>query len=223
VNRRKCEDAGEDSNSTKVDQEVAVNDQQLLNEVETQETVEADSSESSNNSMVQKIVDSNTAVSETAAPDGPFAEAESVAKDEVKAELVEQETVASESTEEASNTEPSENTTPSEEETAQPEAQQALLNDIVEPIWMDQELGDFKSLEADGVVFTIMPSSSDGIQGENPNKVVTTKNDKFGTQTISADYNYQQMPMYNGGYYIAPMPSYLMRSVLPSKVGNSEK
>ena len=60
------------------------------------------------------------------------------------------------------------------------------------------------------------------LQGENPNQVVTSKSDKFGTETVSADYNYQQMPMYNGGYYIAPMPSYLMPSVLPSKPSNKE-
>jgi len=54
---------------------------------------------------------------------------------------------------------------------------------------VDQEVAvnDQQLLNEVEVVFTIMPSSSDGIQGENPNKVVTTKNDKFGTQTISAE------------------------------------
>lgn len=103
-------------------------------------------------------------------------------------------------------------------EIAATDTQHELLNHIIQPIWMDQKLGDFKSLEQDGVVFDMMPSSSDGLQGENPTQVVTSKSDKFAPTSISANYNYQQMPMYNGGYYIAPMPSYLMPSMLP---GNS--
>ncbi|MEH6457266.1 MAG: hypothetical protein V7749_13135 [Cocleimonas sp.] len=102
--------------------------------------------------------------------------------------------------------------------------QHELLNHIIQPIWMDQKLGDFKSLEQDGVVFNMMPSSPDGLQGENPTKVVTSKSDKFAPTSISGNYNYQQMPMYNGGYYIAPMPSYLMPSMLPgTPVINNKK
>ncbi len=93
--------------------------------------------------------------------------------------------------------------------------QHDLLNHLVQPIWMDQKLGDFKSVEKSEVVFKLMPTSPDGLQGNNPTKVVTTKNDNFSPMSIPANYNYQQMPMYNGGYYIAPMPSYLMSSMLP--------
>ena len=102
--------------------------------------------------------------------------------------------------------------------------QHALLNHIIQPIWMDQKLGDFRSLEKDGVVFKMMPSSPAGLQGENPKQVITSKSDKYAPTTISENYNYQQMPMYNGGYYIAPMPSYLMRSVLPGNTAiNSDQ
>ena len=93
--------------------------------------------------------------------------------------------------------------------------QHELLNHLIQPIWMDQKLGDFKSLDKSDVVFKMMPTSPQGLQGENPKQVVTNDSDKFGTTTVSADYNYQQMPMYNGGYYIAPMPPYLMESMLP--------
>ncbi len=93
--------------------------------------------------------------------------------------------------------------------------QHELLNHIIQPIWMDQKLGDFKSVEKDESLFKMMPTSPDGLQGENPKQVVTSKSDKFASTTVSANYNYQQMPMYNGGYYIAPMPSYLMPSMLP--------
>ena len=93
--------------------------------------------------------------------------------------------------------------------------QHDLLNHIVQPIWMDQKLGDFKSIEKSEVVFKLMPTSPDGLQGSNPTEVVTSQSDKFAPMSIPANYNYQQMPMYNGGYYIAPMPSYLMPSMLP--------
>jgi len=93
--------------------------------------------------------------------------------------------------------------------------QHELLNHIIQPIWMDQKLGDFKSVENADVTFKMMPTNPDGLQGENPKQVFTSKNDKFAPTTVSANYNYQQMPMYNGGYYIAPMPSYLMPSMLP--------
>ena len=83
---------------------------------------------------------------------------------------------------------------------------------------MDQKLGDFKSVAQGEVVFNLMPTNQDGLQGKNPGKVVTSKEDKFAATIISADYNYQQMPMYNGGYYIAPMPQYLMPSVLPTSI-----
>ena len=91
---------------------------------------------------------------------------------------------------------------------------------ISQPIWMDQKLGDFKSIEKGDVVFKIMPVNADGLQGKNPQGVVTNKSDTYSSNMVSADYNYQQMPMYNGGYYIAPMPSYLMPSILPVKNGN---
>ena len=93
--------------------------------------------------------------------------------------------------------------------------QHEVLNHIIQPIWMDQKLGDFKSVEKGESLFKMMPTSPDGLQGENPKQVVTSKSDKFAPTTVSANYNYQQMPMYNGGYYIAPMPSYLMPSMLP--------
>jgi len=96
--------------------------------------------------------------------------------------------------------------------------QHDLLNHIIQPIWMDQKLGDFKSIETGEIIFNLMPIDADGLQGTDPEKVVTDKNDKFGPNTVSADYNYQHMPMYNGGYYIAPMPQYLMPSVLPTKI-----
>jgi len=91
-----------------------------------------------------------------------------------------------------------------------------------QPIWMDQKLGDFKSVEKGPVIFNILPTSPDGLQGENPDQVVTDKSDKFASFGIPADYNYQRMPMYNGGYYISPMPSYLMPSMLPKSL-NIEK
>lgn len=93
--------------------------------------------------------------------------------------------------------------------------QHEVLNHIIQPIWMDQKLGDFKSVEKGESLFKMMPTSPDGLQGENPKQVITSKSDKFAPTTVSANYNYQQMPMYNGGYYIAPMPSYLMPSMLP--------
>ena len=93
--------------------------------------------------------------------------------------------------------------------------QHEVLNHIIQPIWMDQKLGDFKSVEKGESLFKMMPTSPDGLQGENPKQVITSKSDKFAPTTVSAKYNYQQMPMYNGGYYIAPMPSYLMPSMLP--------
>lgn len=95
--------------------------------------------------------------------------------------------------------------------------QHDLLNHIVQPIWMDQKLGDFKSIEQSEVVFKLMPKTPNGLQGSNPTEVITSKSDKFAPQSIPSNYNYQQMPMYNGGYYIAPMPSYLMPSMLPGK------
>ena len=93
--------------------------------------------------------------------------------------------------------------------------QHDLLNHLIQPIWMDQKLGDFKSVEKGDVVFKMMPTTPEGLQGENPKNVVTNDSDKFAPTTVSADFNYQQMPMYNGGYYIAPMPPYLMESMLP--------
>ena len=110
---------------------------------------------------------------------------------------------------------PFNNTSENVETKATTSTQQDLLSLVNQPIWMDQKLGDFKSVEKGEVVFKMMPSSSAGLQGTNPQKVVTSKSDKFAPTTISENYNYQQMPMYNGGYYIAPMPSYLMRSILP--------
>lgn len=106
---------------------------------------------------------------------------------------------------------------------AQP-AQQGLLNQSSQmvvkstthqPIWLDQKLGDFKSIEQGDVAVNLMPNGSNGLQGTNPKQVVTEKTGKFTPNKALADYNYQQMPMYNGGYYIAPMPPYLMPSVLP--------
>lgn len=102
-------------------------------------------------------------------------------------------------------------------------SQHEVLNHIVQPIWMDQKLGDFKSVEKGEVVFKMLPTNPDGLQGENPQQVVTSKDDKFIPTTISANYDYQQMPMYNGGYYIAPMPSYLMPSMLPGNLGIDKK
>jgi len=93
--------------------------------------------------------------------------------------------------------------------------QNELLNHIIQPIWLDQKIGNFKSVVKGGMGFKMMPTSPNGLQGENPKLVITSKSDKFAPATVSANYNYQQMPMYNGGYYIAPMPSYLMPSMLP--------
>ncbi len=101
--------------------------------------------------------------------------------------------------------------------------QHDLLNHLIQPIWMDQKLGDFKSVENGEIEFKLMPLTAEGIQGEDPKQVITNDNDKFAPTTVSADYNYQQMPMYNGGYYIAPMPQYLMDSVLPSSSKNTDK
>jgi len=83
------------------------------------------------------------------------------------------------------------------------------------PIWLEQKLGEFQSVDTRDVEFIIMPNSADDLQGSNPKEVVTSKVGKFSPSAIPENYNYQQMPMYNGGYYIAPMPGYLMPSVLP--------
>lgn len=85
----------------------------------------------------------------------------------------------------------------------------------IQPIWMSQKLGDFKSIEKGDATITLIPINTEGLQGANPDKVMTTNDDKFAPISALGDYNYQQMPMYNGGYYIAPMPSYLMSSMLP--------
>lgn len=83
-----------------------------------------------------------------------------------------------------------------------------------EPIWVDKP-GNFKNIEKSKVVFKTMPISPDGLQERNPKQVITNKADKFSPTKVSTSYNYQKMAMYNGGYYIAPMPSYLMPSTLP--------
>ena len=87
------------------------------------------------------------------------------------------------------------------------------------PIWMEQKLGIFKSADNLGSEGSLkmVTNISNGLQGENPEQVMTTKHDRFNSIEVFPEYNYQQMPMYNGGYYIAPMPAYLMSSTLPSK------
>lgn len=99
-------------------------------------------------------------------------------------------------------------------------AQLAVTSSVTpehQPIWLDQTFGDFKRIDSGEVLFKVMPVSSNGLQGANPMQVVTNEQDKYAPSADLKSYNYQQMPMYNGGYYIAPMPSYLMSSVLPSK------
>lgn len=89
------------------------------------------------------------------------------------------------------------------------------VQDLSQPIWMTQTLGEFTSLKDNDMVINVIPTNPSGLQGDNPSKVVTSKSGRFVPNSMPADYNYQEMPMYNGGYYVAPMPSYLMSSVLP--------
>ncbi|MGK0270934.1 MAG: hypothetical protein ACI88H_001585 [Cocleimonas sp.] len=137
--------------------------------------------------LIEPVIEKNTAT----APEGPFKKTQAGTAEITKATSIDNDIFAKTST------------------------QHDLLNHITQPIWMDQKLGDFKSIENGEVVFKLMPTNPDGLQGDNPKQVVTNKNDKFAPSSIPANYNYQQMPMYNGGYYIAPMPSYLMPSMLP--------
>lgn len=199
----------EEAKSPKVEHEVVTIEKEAPEDVITQVEVEnpeteVATAESLISEVSQEAVDEKIEVTEVIAPDGPFKKADAKVDTQVSTEAKDSEVESEAMTAVATI------------------SQHAVLNHIVQPIWMDQKLGDFKSIETDGVVFKIMPTSSDGLQGENPNEVVTSKSDKFGTQMISADYNYQQMPMYNGGYYIAPMPSYLMPSMLPAGAGDKK-
>ena len=173
--------------------------------------------EDTSTTVLQKSMSSVNLNIEVAAPDGPFVKADSdlvVIENSQEMSVTENSNEKTEEMEQAINDE--------QITTIATSSQHDVLNHIIQPIWMDQKLGDFKSIENDGVIFKLMPRNSEGLQGENPKQVVTSKNDRFATDTISADYNYQQMPMYNGGYYIAPMPSYLMPSILPGNIGNKK-
>lgn len=99
-----------------------------------------------------------------------------------------------------------------ESSTPEPEV---LAQNLSQPIWMNQKLGEFKSLKENEMVLNVIPTNPSGLQGNNPKEVVTNNSDRFVPNNMPADYNYQEMPMYNGGYYVAPMPSYLMSSALP--------
>lgn len=153
---------------------------------------------------------------EVAAPEGPYG------KSETEVETKEVANTNTDTTSEKTDSKDTENIEQADEpikaesiNVVATSTQHDLLNHLIQPIWMDQKLGDFKSIENREVVFKIMPTTPDGLQGQDPQQVVTDKSDKFAQTTVSADYNYQQMPMYNGGYYIAPMPPYLMESMLP--------
>lgn len=91
-------------------------------------------------------------------------------------------------------------------------AENDSANEATAPIWMDQKLGEFKSVAEDEVVFKLLPTES---ESEASRQDVIGNNGEISSSSISADYYYQQTPMYNGGYYIAPMPQYLMESTLP--------
>ncbi len=149
---------------------------------------------------------------EIAAPEGPYSKSETKDEDHITSEK----TAENEESVIAKNDEKIEEPIKAESiKVMATSTQHDLLNHLIQPIWMDQKLGEFKSVEKGEVVFKMMPTTPDGIQGEDPQQVVTDNSDKFAPTTVSADYNYQQMPMYNGGYYIAPMPPYLMESMLP--------
>ena len=175
------------------------------------ESLKSVSSEDENVTVEKVIVDDPV---EIAAPDGPFNSKEEVAPIQAAADNIQAAPAVDEKNK--ADQEVQENSVGIT--TASTESQHELLNHIIQPIWMDQKLGDFKSVAQGEVVFNLMPTNQDGLQGKNPGKVVTSKEDKFAATIISADYNYQQMPMYNGGYYIAPMPQYLMPSVLPTSI-----
>lgn len=150
---------------------------------------------------VEKTNTDKSEIVEIAAPQGPY----------TKIDMKKPEAPANEET----NQETTAKTAKQDEEAPK---QVEALKQSIPPIWMDQKLGDFKSIEKSDVVFKMMPTNPEGLQGENPNKVITSKSDKFAPTSIPENYNYQQMPMYNGGYYIAPMPSYLMSSTLPESI-----
>lgn len=200
---------------------IVKNDTAVLEETKTDSKISV--SEDSSNSIEESNpgVEKITLVSETQpieikAPEGPY----NNTVNDTEATETEVIDIVNTQASDSSDTENSETTKEvikaESINTMTTSTQHDLLKDLIQPIWMDQKLGDFKSIEKGEVVFKMMPTNPDGLQGEDPKKVITSKSDKFAPTTVSADYNYQQMPMYNGGYYIAPMPAYLMQSMLPS-------
>ena len=205
--REKENSAPSESNNVAENVESTTTEQKISTDAESVKSV---SSEDENVTDEKVIVDDPV---EIAAPDGPFNNKEEAAPIQAAADNIQASAVDEQNKADQDVQENSVNIT-----TASTESQHELLNHIIQPIWMDQKLGDFKSVAQGEVVFNLMPTNQDGLQGKNPGKVVTSKEDKFAATIISADYNYQQMPMYNGGYYIAPMPQYLMPSVLPTSI-----
>lgn len=213
-------------NSTIAKNDAAKVDDQVIDKVDVEPITALSDTESpvikEEVTDTQAVSESQDEAKEVLAPDGPFAKSDdkpTVNEVSAKPDPIESsEKVESEDSSETTKELPEVVFVNPSTFVATTE-QHEVLDHIVQPIWMDQKLGDFKSIEESSVVFKIMPAGADGIQGENPEGVVTSKSDRFSSTVVPKNYNYQQMPMYNGGYYIAPMPSYLMSSVLPGKSG----